>query len=196
MRSVTAAPIPAKTAVDSLHARQRNVRVDIAAAEKGRRAGERAWVVGRLDPVADETARQRHDAAISARIARGELQRQTRALAEAQQDQLFERHPALFDVGHQPRQHGKRGRQVGLVRRDRGDEALRVPDVTGGIGCEIGEARPLERRRKAEDILGAGAAPVHHDHRRGRAGERRSGGQHRDVSVGIVHSTCVIRPVR
>ena len=69
----------------------RDVRVDIAAAEKNRGPGEGAAIVFRQDFRSDQGAAQRGNAAVTHRIAGGKSQRQASPLREAEEDRAFRR---------------------------------------------------------------------------------------------------------
>src|SRR5690625_7278393 len=76
-----------------LHALQRDVRVDVAAAQKHRRAFERAVVVAGRALRATETAGQYGEATVAARVARHELAGEAGALRETQQEDAFKGYP-------------------------------------------------------------------------------------------------------
>src|SRR4051812_39338324 len=81
------------------HAGRRNVRVDIAAAEKDGGPVERALEVLPARPrFADECAAQGHQARIAARMTQHELRRETRALREAEQHDLARVAPLVDEV--------------------------------------------------------------------------------------------------
>ena len=78
---------PLKDRLTLEHARRRNVRVDVAAAEEDRRAVQRVSDVAPRRPGrTDEPAAQDHDAAVAPRLPRREFRREAGPLREPQQN--------------------------------------------------------------------------------------------------------------
>ena len=86
-----------------------NVRVDIAAPQEHRRAVERTRVNARRAWRTDQSPAETDHRRIAPRVARGELQRQARALGEAQDHDTVGGNALLAERLHEPADHAKRG---------------------------------------------------------------------------------------
>ena len=109
-----------------LDTRQRDVEINVAAAQQHGRAVQRAGVRALLIAVLDEAAAQPDDAGVAPRVARGVLGGQAAALREAEQED-----PLVRDAGGHKRPYQlvdnlERGREPGFVGSDRRNEAVGI----------------------------------------------------------------------
>ena len=132
-----------------VHARERNVRVGIAAAQKDRRASERAGVVARRAGWTDDAGAQPGNGGVAARMARGELERETTALREPDERDAFGRDTLAVEIADERVERAQRGRQKGLVLRDRRQERVRIPRASTGLWRQVRDvaAGPARQRR-------------------------------------------------
>src|SRR5262245_3618198 len=90
-----------------VYARDRTMRVHVAAAQKHVRAVERARVVARRARRSDQAAAQRKHARITLCVTRGEFERQARTLRKAEEADPRRRDTLFVQRLDEPRQHSQ-----------------------------------------------------------------------------------------
>ena len=159
----------AKHARRLLHASERNVRVDIAAAEHDARSGKRTAIVARRTLRTDEARTQSDDGAIAPRIAGCIFERETAALGKAEQDDLLRGKAIVAELADERVDLSEGARQMRLVLLDGRKKRVRIPGPARCLWCEISHVRLRENLSQIEHSLRCGAAAMKKDHANGHA---------------------------
>src|SRR5205085_1516416 len=139
---------------------QRNVRVDVAAPEKHRRAVERSRILTGRSCRPDQTSTQTDNSSEACRVACGILERETRPLRKTEQRDALRSNslrPQIVDERHEYVQG--RG-QVGLVVGDRRQKGTRVPRMPECFRRNIRDIVGTELSSERDYVGGGSATPV------------------------------------
>lgn len=161
-----------------------DVEIHVAAAQEDRRSIQRTLVVALGIIRADQCAAQSHEAAVTAGVAGGKFKRQAAALRKAQDHNALGRHAALDELIEDITHQVEGGSQPGFVGGEGIEEAVGVPGIAEGLGCDIEKPGLGQLAGQGQDIFGRGAAAVHHEHGSFGVLERLAGGADLDASFG------------
>lgn len=142
---------------------KRDMRVALGATDKDGRLQEIYAIAGDIRRP-DERAAQRGDKRITARMARGVFENETRALGKSGERDAFRRDAGSERLGHERIDDGKGAGQPRLVIRGRNEEAVRIPGVVRRLGSEVGEIDGVKNIGESGNVFGGRTASVDKDH--------------------------------